>query len=112
MLRTIKQIGSPEIISETPTDWKLEPKFFLQTLKIRGPPQIDLFVSPLNNQLPKNRPQQPGPGSCAVDSLQHSWRELYGYAFPPFCLIRKVLAKAMKERAQLLIITPAWQTQL
>lgn len=92
MLRTIKQIGSPEIISETPTDWKLEPKFFLQTLKIRGPPQIDLFVSPLNHQLPKNSPQQPGLGICAVDFLQHSWRELCGYAFPPFCLIKKVLA--------------------
>ena len=50
-------------------------------------------------------------GSCAVDSIQHSWRNLYGYALPPFCLIRMVLAKVRKGKSLLLIITPAWQTQ-
>ena len=53
----------------------------------------------------------PDPGSCAVDSHQHSWRNLYGYAFPPFCLIGKVLAKVRKDQSLLLIVTPAWQTQ-
>ena len=54
----------------------------------------------------------PDPGSCAVDSLQHSWRNLHGYACPPFCLIGKVLAKIRKDQSLLLIVTPAWQTQL
>ena len=53
----------------------------------------------------------PDPGSCAVDSLQHSWRNLYGYAFSPFWLIGKVLAKVRKDQSLLLIVTPAWQTQ-
>ena len=93
------------------SDWKLNPKIFSQIVKIRGIPQIDLFASQLNHQLPKYMSWHPDPGSCAVDSLQHSWRNLYGYAFPPFCLVGKVLAKARKDQSLLLIITLAWQTQ-
>ena len=51
------------------------------------------------------------PGSCAVGSLQHSWRNLYGYAFPQFCSTGKVLAKVRKDQSLLLTVTPAWQTQ-
>ena len=93
------------------SDWKLNPKIFSQIVKIRGIPQIDLFASRLNHQLPKYMSWHPDPGSCAVDSLQHSWRNLYGYAFPPFCLIGKVLAKVRKDQSLLFIVTPAWQTQ-
>ena len=53
----------------------------------------------------------PDPGSCAVDSLQHSWINLYRYAFPLFFLIGKVPVKERKEQSLLLIVTPAWQTQ-
>ena len=80
-------------------------------MKIRGIPQIDLFASRLNHQLPKYMSWHPDPGSCPVDSLQNSWRNLYGYAFPPFCLIGKVLAKVRKDQSLLLIVTPTWQTQ-
>ena len=93
------------------SNWKLNPKIFSQIVKIRGIPQIDLFASRLNNQLPKYMSWHPDPGSCAVDSLQHSWRNLYGYAFSPFWLIGKVLAKVRKDQSLLLIVTPAWQTQ-
>ena len=55
--------------------------------------------------------KHPDPGSCIADSLQHSWRNLYGYAFSPFCLIGKVLAKVRMDQSLLLIVTPAWQTQ-
>ena len=53
----------------------------------------------------------PDPGSCAEGSLQHSWRNLYGSAFPQFCSIGKVIAKVRKGQSLLLIVTPAWQTQ-
>ena len=79
---------------------------FSQIVNIRGVPQIDLFVSRLNNQLPKYMSWYPDPGSSAVDSLQYSWKKLYGYAFPPFCMAEKVLAKVRKDHCQLLIITP------
>ena len=54
------------------SDWKLNPKIFSQIVKIRGIPQIDLFASRLNHRLPKYMSWHPDPGSCAVDSLQHS----------------------------------------
>ena len=93
------------------SDWKSNPKIFSQIANIRGIPQIDLFASRLNHQLPKYMSWHPDPGSFPVDSLQHSWRNLYGYAFPPFCLIGKVLAKVRKDQSLLLIVTPAWETQ-
>ena len=89
------------------SDWKLNPKMFSQIVKIRGIPQIDLFASRLNHQLKKCMSWHSHPCSCAVDSLQRSWRNLYGYVFPPFCLIGKVLAKVKKDQSLLLILTPA-----
>ena len=80
-------------------------------MKVKRIPQIDLFASRLNHQLPKYMPWHPDPDSCAVDSIQHTWRNLQRYAFPPFCLIRKVLAKVRKDQSLLVIVTPAWQTQ-
>ena len=79
------------------SDWKWNPKIFPQIVKIRGIPQIGLFASRLNYQLPKYMSWHPDPGSCAADSLHHFWRNLYGYAFPPFCLTGKVLAKVRKD---------------
>ena len=53
----------------------------------------------------------PDPGTCAVESLQYYWRQLYGYAYPPFCSIGKVIVKVRKDQSLHFIITPAWQTQ-
>ena len=65
----------------------------------------------MKHQSPKYMSLHPDPGSCAVDSLQHSWINLYRYAFPLFFLIGKVPVKERKEQSLLLIVTPAWQTQ-
>ena len=86
-------------------DWKSDQKFFSQTLKVQGAPQIDRFASRLNHQLPNYMPQQPDLGNCAVD-----WRNLCD-AFLPFCLIVKIFAKARKKITHLLIITPPRQIQ-
>ena len=34
-----------------------------------------------------------------------------GYAFPPFCLISRCLAKIMKDQASLIVVTPVWPNQ-
>ena len=93
------------------SDWKLNPKIFPQIVKNKGMPQIDLFASQLKHQLLIYMSWHPDPGSCVVDSLQQSWRNLCRYAFPPFCLIGKVLAKVEKDQSLLIITTPAWQAQ-
>ena len=52
-----------------------------------------------------------------VDTFYINWSHLKAYAFPPFALIGRVLAKAMRDKCMLVIITPVclsqpWYTQL
>ena len=46
------------------------------------------------------------------DAFQVIWTHLKGYASPPFTLTGRALNKVLKEKAILLLITPAWQTLL
>ena len=39
------------------------------------------------------------------------WSQLQAYAFPPFCLIGRALAKVWQDQATLILVTPAWQTR-
>ena len=68
---------------------------------------------------------QPGPkvhklatrSTCMdmVDAFQTNWSHLKAYAFPPFALIGRVLAKAMRgkhiDHSVLIIVTPMWVSQ-
>ena len=75
--------------------WKLDLKFFSQTLEDpRSSSDRSLCV-----------------GLKPPTTNVHVHKNFYDFAFPPLCLVGNVLTKAMKQRAQLLIITPAWQTQ-
>ena len=74
-------------------------------------PQIDLFSSHLNYQVPNYFAWRADPQCQGFDAFQQDWRGILGYAYPPFCLIGNVLAKARNEPCKLLIITPAWQKQ-
>ena len=56
------------------------------------------------HHLPKYMSWNPDPDRWAVDSLQHSLRNPYGYTFTPFCLIGKVFAKVRKDQSLLLIV--------
>ena len=49
--------------------------------------------------------------AMAVDSFQMEWGTVEGYAFPPFCLIGRVLQKVWKEEATITIITPVGPAQ-
>ena len=77
-------------------------------MEIKIIPQIDLFASRLIHHQPKYISWHPYPENRGVDSLQHSWRNLYRYACPPFCLIGKIFAKVRKGWSVLFIITAAW----
>ena len=94
------------------SDWQLDPQIFQFLMSVRQPPAIDLFASRLNAQLSQYMSWKPDPYSVGTDALQHSWRNLYGYAFPPFCLISRVLEKVQRECTTILLITPVWQTQV
>ena len=54
---------------------------------------------------------KPDPFSKELDPFQLSWRNLMGYAFPPICLIGRVLRKAQLKNATQTLITSAWLAQ-
>ena len=74
-------------------------------------PEIDLFASALNRQIPTYISWLPDPNACAVNAFTVSWTDLQFYAFPPFSLIPRVLARVVTDRATGLLIIPQWTTQ-
>ena len=75
------------------TEWNLKREIFAQITTHWGTPEIDLFATRLNTQLPKFVSWKPDPASCFVDAFTISWKSLYFYAFPPFCQIQRCLQK-------------------
>ena len=75
------------------SEWKLSPKIFQMICKKWGTPDMDLFASRISHQVQAYMAWKPDPGSRATDALQESWKHLFPYAFLPFSLIGRVLAK-------------------
>ena len=94
------------------SNWKLDETIFQALGHIWGPMEMDLFADRLNKQLPAYASWKPDPMAQVTDAFTCNWRKGLLYAFPPFCLISRCLNKALKERAELVLITPAWSTQI
>ena len=47
----------------------------------------------------------------ATDAFSQDWRNLRTYTHPPWCLIDRAQAKALCQRATLVLVTPCWPTQ-
>lgn len=74
---------------------------------------MDLFASRLNAKLPQYYSWQPDPGATAINALHRSWEGLFGYAFPPFSLIGRVLHKIHNSaNCKVLPVCPYWPSQL
>jgi len=94
------------------SEWKMCPKVFSQVCQKLGTPQIDLFASRLTHQLPRYMAWRPDPYSQGTDAMQQIWPQGFLYAFPPFCLINRVLQKVCREKiSEIIIVTPTWHTQ-
>ena len=80
-----------------------------------------LFLRPLFLRLTSLHPMplktakfvswHPQPGAVAVDAFSLSWANMNCYAFPPFSLLPRVLAKIRHDKAVVLLIAPVWPTQ-
>jgi hypothetical protein len=92
-------------------EWSLNPAAFKQICELMGTPEIDLFASRLNYKVEKYMSWKPDPHAVAVDSMSEHWGNLFFYAFPPFNMITRVLAKAELELARGIIVVPYWPTQ-
>jgi hypothetical protein len=93
------------------TEWKLDPFILSVVYEFLGMPQIDLFASRLNHQLPLYVSWIPDPSAIGVDAFTLKWRNRYNYAFPPFSLIPQVLKKMEEAQAEMLLVSPYWPTQ-
>ena len=93
------------------SNWRLDQNVFSSLMQIRGPCVIDLFADRLNSQLPQFYSWKPDPLAIATDALLQDWSRGRNYAFPPFCLIMRSLAKLQGAGGELILITPVWPTQ-
>ena len=74
-------------------EWKLCPKVFQSICLQRGRPDLDLFASRISKQLSRYFSWKADPECLAVDAFKQNWNQGFPYAFPPFCLITRVLRK-------------------
>lgn len=94
-------------------EWMLNKAIFADVVrKLQFEPEIDIFASRLNTQLPKFVSFRPDPESIAVNSFNMDWGNLKLYAFPPFILVPRVLQKIWKDKATGILIVPDWPNQI
>ena len=93
------------------SSWKLKKSAFNQLQRLPGPWTMDMFADRLNHQLEKYMSWKNDPNATQTDAFQTHWGALQGYAFPPFCLIDRCLAKVQRDQATVMIIAPTWQNQ-
>ena len=73
-------------------------------------PEIDLFASALNHQVPKYISWMPDQEAFATDAFSISWANIKFYALPPFSLTGASRSK-IKRGASGVMIIPFWNTQ-
>ena len=73
--------------------------------------EIDLLASRLNAKTAKFISWHPQPGAVAIDAFSLSWANMNCYAFPPFSLLPRVLAKIRYDKTLVLLIAPVKPTQ-
>ena len=74
-------------------EWPLHPRVARDLLRTWGFPTLDLFATHLNAKLPLYCSLIPDPQAVFEDVFRHPWNNLDAYAFPPFHLVERVVAR-------------------
>ena len=91
---------------------KLHPDLFKQVTQQFGEVNIDLFASELNRQVSRFVSRGPEPLAWYTDAFSRPLpKGLKMYAFPPFILLGRLLAKIRREEATVIVIAPVWKGQ-
>ena len=85
------------------TEWSLHPQVARSLLRACGNPSIDLFATCLNAKLPLYCSVVPDPQAVFEDAFRHPCDDLDLYAFPPFPLVSRVIA-----RVAMTLVAPLW----
>jgi hypothetical protein len=88
------------------TEWTLDKDLFNYFT-----PQVDLFASRINHQLPLYVARYPDPGDMAVDSFSLKWNQWTVFIHPPIVLLPRILLKLREDSATGLVIAPTWRGQ-
>ena len=91
------------------TEWSLHPQVARALLRAWGNPSIDLFATCLNAKLPLYCSLVPDPQAVFEDAFRHPWNDLDLYAFPPFALVGRVIARVQQSsRVAMTLVAPLW----
>ena len=91
------------------TEWSLHPQVARALLRAWGNPSIDLFATCLNAKLPLYCSLVPDPQAVFEDAFRHPWDDLDLYAFPPFPLVSRVIARVQQSsRVAMTLVAPLW----
>ena len=91
------------------TEWSLHPQVARALLRVWGNPSIDLFATCLNAKLPLYCSLVPDPQAIFEDAFRHPWDDLDLYAFPPFPLVGRVIARVRESTlVAMTLVTPLW----
>ena len=102
------QIRSATALRSSAPKGTLCPQAFAELLR-RWPATIDLFATSINHHLPVYFSPMYDPMSAGTDAMLQSWDGLQAYAFPPFSLLPRVLAKVRVSRGlELTLLAPFW----
>lgn len=93
------------------TEWSLSQVWANHIFQIYDKPMLDLFPTPSNAKLPVFCTRYFHPQAWSTDALAITWDNLYAYAFPPWCLIQRVLLKLRESNTVLLLVAPYWPNQ-
>ena len=90
-------------------EWSLHPKIARDLLRKWGSPTLDLFAIHLNAKLPLYCSLIPDPQALFEDSFRHHWDNLDTYAFPPFQLVERVVARVRETpNLSMTLVAPLW----
>ena len=91
------------------TEWSLHPQLARSLLREWGNQSIDLFATCLNPKLPLYCSLVPDPQAVFEDAFRHPWDDLDLYAFPPFALVGRVIARVQQSsRVAMTLVAPLW----
>ncbi len=92
------------------SDFMLDKEVFKYLCNTFFCPTVDIFASNHTNQCDIFYSWFPCPGSSVCDAFTIKWDDKF-YAFPPFCLLSKVLQKIIVDKVTGILVAPYWPSQ-